>query len=144
MSGCFLQHQNIPQDSGALRAPSATLPLQAFRVKLSSKPPTQHHLPGTHRRIIESLELEGTFKGHLVQLPCNEQGRAQLDQVAQGLIQFHPESLQGWGIHHISGQHVLVPHWPHNERLFPYSQSKPTRRVRKTVTGLSSGRNGLE
>jgi len=23
---------------------------------------------------VESLELEGTFKGHLVQLPCNEQG----------------------------------------------------------------------
>ena len=43
-------------------------------------------------RIIESLELEWTFKGHLVQLPCNEQG--------------HPpclESLQGWGIHNISG-----------------------------------------
>ena len=36
-------------------------------------------------RIIESLELEGTFKDHLVQLPCNEQGHAQLDQVAQGL-----------------------------------------------------------
>jgi len=25
-------------------------------------------------RIIESLELEGSFKGHPVQLPCNEQG----------------------------------------------------------------------
>ena len=37
--------------------------------------------------VIESLELEGTFKGHLVQLPCNEQGHAQLDQVVQGLIQ---------------------------------------------------------
>ena len=36
--------------------------------------------------IIESLELEGTFKGHLVQLPSNEQGYAQLKQVAQGLI----------------------------------------------------------
>ncbi len=45
--------------------------------------------------IIESLELEGTFKGHLVQLPCNEKGHVQLDQVAQGLIQPHLESLQG-------------------------------------------------
>jgi len=44
-------------------------------------------------RITEPLELEGTFKGHLVQLPCNEQGHAQLDQVAQGLIQPHLESL---------------------------------------------------
>ena len=25
-------------------------------------------------RIIESLKLEGTFEGHLVSLPCNEQG----------------------------------------------------------------------
>jgi len=39
--------------------------------------------------------LEGTFKGHLVQLPCNEQEHPQLDQVAQGLIQPPPGSLQG-------------------------------------------------
>ena len=34
-------------------------------------------------RIIESLELEKTFKGHLVQLTCHEQGHLQLNQVAQ-------------------------------------------------------------
>ena len=45
-------------------------------------------------RIIESLELEGTFKGHLVQLPCNEQGHVQLDQVDQGAIQLDLECLQ--------------------------------------------------
>ena len=27
--------------------------------------------------------MEGTFKGHLFQLPCNEEGHAQLDQFAQ-------------------------------------------------------------
>ena len=32
-------------------------------------------------RIIESLELEGTFKSHPVQLPCNEQRHPQLHQV---------------------------------------------------------------
>ena len=37
-------------------------------------------------RVIESLELEGTFKGQLVQLPCSEQGYPELDQAAQGLI----------------------------------------------------------
>ena len=34
-----------------------------------------------NHRIIESLEPEGTFKGHLLQLPCSEQGHAQLHQV---------------------------------------------------------------
>jgi len=51
-------------------------------------------VPEDHR-IIEFLELEGTFKGHLAQLLCNEQGHAQLDQVPRGLIQPHLESLQG-------------------------------------------------
>jgi len=72
----------------------------------------------------ESLELEGTVKGHLVQLPCSEQGHAQLNQVAQGLIQPHLESLQGWGINHISRQFVPVPHQPHCKSLFPYIQPK--------------------
>jgi len=56
---------------------------------------------GDHK-ITESIELKGTFTGHLVQLPCNEQGHAQLDQVAQGLIQPCFESLQRGGINHIS------------------------------------------
>ena len=30
---------------------------------------------------MESCELEGTLKGHPVQLPCNEQGHLQLNQV---------------------------------------------------------------
>ena len=33
-------------------------------------------------RIIEFLELEWTFKGHLFQIPCSEQGHPQLEQVA--------------------------------------------------------------
>ena len=36
-----------------------------------------------YHRITESFELEGTLKGHLVQLPCIEQGYLQLDEVAQ-------------------------------------------------------------
>ena len=59
-----------------------------------------------HHGIIESLELERTSEGHLVQLPCNE--HLQLE-VAQGLIQPHLQSLQGQGIHHITGQPVPVP-----------------------------------
>jgi len=37
--------------------------------------------------IIELFELEETFKGHLVQLPCNEQEHLRLDQGAQSPIQ---------------------------------------------------------
>jgi len=70
--------------------------------------------------IIESLELEGTFKGHLAQLLCIKQGHPQLDQFAQGLIQPCLESLQEWGINLMPGQLVPVPHHPHCKRLFPY------------------------
>ena len=52
-------------------------------------------------RIIESSEFEGMLKGHLVQLPCNEQGHLQLHQIAQSLIQADLEHLQGQGIHHL-------------------------------------------
>jgi len=58
---------------------------------------------------IESLELEGTFNGHLVQLLCNEQGHP---SGAQSLVQPGLESLKGQCIHHISEQLVPVPHHP--------------------------------
>ena len=35
--------------------------------------------------IIELFNLEETFKGHLVQLPCNKQGHAELHQVLRVL-----------------------------------------------------------
>ena len=75
-------------------------------------------------RIIESLELEETFKGHLVQLSCTERGRAQLGHIAQSLIQPGLEYLQGWDIHLLSGQPVPVPQDPDCKRLSPYIQPK--------------------
>jgi len=80
----------------------------------------------SNHRITESLELEGTFKGHLVQFLYIEQGHPQLDQVAQGLVQPHLECLQGQVFHHISGQPIPVPHHPHCKRLFPYNQPTST------------------
>ena len=56
------------------------------------------------------FELEGFFKGHLAKLPCDEQEHLQLDQVAQSPVQPDLECLQGWEIHHLSGQPVPVPH----------------------------------
>ena len=47
-------------------------------------------------RIMEPFELEGTFKGHLVQLPCNEQGHPQLHQGSEPHPVW-PDCLQGWG-----------------------------------------------
>ena len=79
--------------------------------------------PKDHR-IIEFLELEGSFNGHLVQIPCSEQVNAQLDQDDHGLIQACLESLQGRSINHISGQPVPVPHQPHCKRLFYHIQPK--------------------
>lgn len=49
-------------------------------------------------RITESSELEGDFKGHLLQFPCNKQGHLWLEQVAQSPVLLDPECLQGWGI----------------------------------------------
>ena len=73
------------------------------------------------RRTIESLELKGTLRGHLVQLPCDEQEYPQLDQTSHSLIKAHLESLQRWSIHYTSGPPVAVPHYPpHCKRLFPY------------------------
>ena len=75
-------------------------------------------------RIIESSELEQTFKGHLVQLPSNEQGHPQLDHVAQSPVQPDLECLQGWGIHQLSWQPVPVPHHTYCKNLLPSIQPK--------------------
>lgn len=66
----------------------------------------------TKYRIIESFEVEGTLKGYLVQFLCNEQGHLQLDPFAQNLVQPDLKCLQGWDIHHLSGQPLSVPHHP--------------------------------
>jgi len=55
-------------------------------------------------RITECFVLEGTFRHHLTQSPYNKQGHLQLHQVAQSPVQPGLESLQGWGIDHLSGE----------------------------------------
>jgi len=46
-------------------------------------------------RIIESLELEGTFKGHPVQLPCSGQVYPQLDQDEVLQVKSHLHRAEG-------------------------------------------------
>ena len=65
------------------------------------------------------FELQATFKGSLVQLPCNEQGHLHLDQVLRALLSL---TLQDKGIHHLSGQPVPVLHYPY-KKFCPYVQS---------------------
>lgn len=69
-----------------------------------------HSTPWSISIITESFQLEGTFKGHLVQLPCTEQGHLQLDQVAQSPVYADLECLQGQSSHHLSRQPVPVLH----------------------------------
>lgn len=59
-------------------------------------------------RLIEYLGLKGTFKGHPVQPPCNEQGPLLLDQVGQSPIQPDLECVQRRRIHPHSGQPVPI------------------------------------
>jgi len=73
-------------------------------------------------KIVISFKLD--FKGHLVQLPCDEQGHLRLDQVSQSPVHPGLECLQEGGIYHLSGQPVPLPHHPYCKRLFPYNQPK--------------------
>jgi len=86
------------------------------------------HTSSLSHRITESFVLEGTLKGHLVQCPCDEQGHLQLHQVllypVSGPIQPDTGRLQGWGIHHLSGQSVPVLRYPYHIKPFSYIQSK--------------------
>jgi len=76
-----------------------------------------------HHRI-ECFGLEGTFRGHLAQPPCSEQGHLQLHQAAQSPVQPGLECFQGGGIYTLSGEPTPVFHHPHHRKFLPYIQSK--------------------
>ncbi|KAK4815157.1 hypothetical protein QYF61_017598 [Mycteria americana] len=83
-------------------------------------------------RIIDWVGLAGTFKGHLVQPPCNEQGHLHLDQVAQSPVQPGLERFQGWGISHLSGQPGPVFHHPQHKTCLPYAPFKDRKAARRS------------
>jgi len=68
---------------------------------------------------MEWFGWEGTFEGHLVQLPCHEQGHLHPDQVAQSPVQPGLECFQGWGISHLSEQPLPGFHHPHSNEFLP-------------------------
>ena len=55
----------------------------------------------------QSFELEGSLKGHLIQLPCTERGHLQLNQGAQSLVQPDLEHFQSALIFLSAKQHSL-------------------------------------
>lgn len=71
-------------------------------------------------RITKCFELVGTFKSHLVQTSCSDQGHPQLGHIAQSLIQHSLDSFQGWEFYHLSGQPVPIFHHPHCKNSFSF------------------------
>ena len=92
--------------------------LDYFTVYLHYRLNSSWAITESSNRIIEYFGSEGTFRAHLAQLPYNEQGHLQLDQVAQSPIQPDLECCQGWGIYHLSGQSVPVFHHPRCKNFF--------------------------
>jgi len=73
--------------------------------------------PNLFNRILESSELEGTFKGCLVQLPCSEQGHLQLDQVAQSLkVSMNEVFCSDWGCHDCSPLRIFKVKFGQNDQ----------------------------
>ena len=72
-------------------------------------------------RITECFGLEGTFKGHVAQTPCNEHGHRPLEQVAQSPVQPGLQCFQELGIYHLPEQPVPVSHHLHCKKFLPYS-----------------------
>lgn len=78
----------------------------------------------------KTVWIEVTFKGHLVQPPCLDQGHIQLDEVFQNPIQPDLEFFQGCGIYHLYGRSVAVFQHPlcnkKEKKNLPYIWSETT------------------
>ena len=77
--------------------------------------------------------MEGTLKGHLVQLPCSEQGHVQLEQVAQSSVQNVSREN-----HYIYGKHVSVFHCTYCKKILLYIQSNHDKVLSILVIGTVS------
>lgn len=102
ISWCWSEHQQGPHWwVKKLRAREEKQPRK--REERASPPyrrkdQTLFNLESYNHILTESFELKGTFNGHLVQLPCDEQGHLQLHQTAQSPVQPELGWLRGWGI----------------------------------------------
>lgn len=73
----YFKHK-VPACPKVLHPTPGLLKTDLYHLLNKSKYFSSDQLPESGLGIIESLQLEGTLKGHLVRLPCNEQGRLQL------------------------------------------------------------------
>jgi len=75
-----------------------------------------------NHQITERLRLERTSGDHLVQPPCSSSDtQSQLSRTVQAAS----ECLQGWRLHHFSGEHVPGLGYLHSENVFPDAQREP-------------------
>lgn len=58
------------------------------------------------------------FKDPKVLTSCHGQDQLSHDQVDQSSIQPALDHIQGWDIHHFSGQPVAVSHHAHSNNIF--------------------------
>jgi len=65
--------------------------------------------------------VEKDHNDHRVPTPCYGQGPQPADQAAQSHIQPGLECLQGWGIHSLLGQPVLLIAWGREENHLSFS-----------------------
>ena len=78
-----------------------------------------------YHRIIESLKLEGTFEGHLVQLPCNRQVHHSLIRLPRAWPSL-AFKVSGDGASATTLGNLFQCLATHCKRFFPYIQPKST------------------
>lgn len=112
----------------------------ARRLKLSTRPRNNRV---TESQFTEWCELEGTFKGNLVQNPCHEQGHLSLDKVAQSPIQPEPQHFQWWGSITSLGNcasvsllssYIFLPYGQHKHTLFQFKAITPCPVTKRTLS----------
>lgn len=65
------------------------------------------------------LRLGKNFRDPLDSTSMPQEGHIPVDQLTQGLTQSGLEHLQGWGMHKLPEQPVVVPHHPHTKEFLP-------------------------
>jgi len=83
-------------------------------------------------RVMELFELERTLRGHLVQLPCNEQGCLQLHQVLRAWPSLTLAVSRGW-------TRLVFAHWQRDPRHLKLHNFKGSDMLLKLIYSYPRG-----